>query len=85
MSASEQTSASKPLSKAQQRVVDAMREPNATMIPPYDSPGHRTGYVTTGGLKGYLCPVPLATLNVLLTRGIIMHDGYPQGYKLTES
>ena len=71
-----QTTEAKPLSKAQQRVVNAMGLPKAYLVAPEDSPGKRTGYVTTGGLQGYICHVPLSTLKNLLKRGVLVnHNG----------
>lgn len=59
------------LSKAQQKVVDALRQTGTYLVHPIDSAGKRTGYVTTGGLKGWICPVALSVFKTLVTHSII--------------
>jgi hypothetical protein len=75
---------SKPaVTKAQQKIIDALRETNAYMVPPADSPGERTGYVTTGGLKGWICPVNLSTFKVLESKSIISRNFQGDYYRLS--
>lgn len=70
------------LSKAQERVVDALRQPKAYMVQPYDSPGKRTGYVTTDGLRGYVCPVKLSTFKILERKGLIAKNFEGDYYRI---
>lgn len=59
------------LSRPQKKVMDALQSKGAYMMPPLDYPGRRTGYVTTGGLQGWICPVKLSTFNILLKLSLI--------------
>ena len=64
----------KELSAVQKNVLDALRQPKAYMMPPLDYPGKRTGYVTTSGLQGWICPVKLSTWEILVQRSLIIED-----------
>lgn len=61
-------------SKVQTRIIEALRQKGTYIKVPYDVPGHRTGYITTGGIQGYICPVALSTFNILLQKGLIVDD-----------
>jgi hypothetical protein len=60
------------ITATQLKVLKALQQPGARMIPPKDRPGDRTGYVTNNGSNsGWICPVTLATKNILEERGLI--------------
>jgi hypothetical protein len=62
----------KSLTKAQLRVIDALKQPGARMNPPRDMSGYRTGFVTNNGsVSGWMCPVTLQTKNTLESMGLI--------------
>jgi uncharacterized protein YjhX (UPF0386 family) len=67
------------ISKAQQKIIKALTVDGAYLVDPVNAMGQRTGYVTTGGLIGYICAVKLSTFEILKAKGIISQNS-PNGY-----
>jgi uncharacterized protein YjhX (UPF0386 family) len=73
------------LSKRQQQIVAALKVKGAYLVQPEDSIGKRTGYVTTGGFRGYSCGVTLSTFKILKAKGIVSQKSEGSYYTLTQS
>jgi uncharacterized protein YjhX (UPF0386 family) len=71
--------------KAQQRIIKALEVSGAYIVRPENRQGARTGYVTTGGIQGYICGVTLSTFNSLKEKGVISQKSEGSYYTLTQS